>query len=72
MREAITSIMAAVFALVFLFVLASSGLLIKTILGDASVGFGSMFALTTFVLLAWGLFIGVFRLARGWEAEAGH
>src|SRR5687768_15140581 len=39
--------MAAVFALVFLFVLASSGLLVKTMLGGAS--FASVFAFATFL-----------------------
>jgi hypothetical protein len=62
--------MAAVLALVFLFVLASGGLLIKTIIGDAS--FASIFALTTFLALAWGVFIGLFKLARGWDSDVGH
>lgn len=62
--------MAAVLALVFLFVLASGGLLFKTLVGDGS--FASIFALITFLALAWGLFIGVFKLARTWESDAGH
>ncbi len=62
--------MAAVFALVFLFVLASGGLLIKTMLAGAS--FGSIFALATFLALAWGVFIGLFKMARKWENEVGH
>ena len=62
--------MAAVFALVFLFVLASGGLLVKTLLSDAS--FASTFALATFLALAWGVFIGLFKLARKWEGEVGH
>ena len=62
--------MAAVLALVFLFVLASSGFLIKAILGDAS--FASLFALTTFLAMAWGVFIGLFKLARTWEGDPHH
>lgn len=61
--------MAAVFALVFLFVLASGALLVKTIIGDGS--FASIFALVTFLALAWGVFIGLFKLARGWEGDVG-
>ena len=59
--------MAAVFALVFLFVLASAGLLVKTMLAGAS--FASVFALVTFLAHAWGVFIGLFKLARKWEDE---
>ena len=62
--------MAAVLALVFLFVLASAGLLIKTMLAGAS--FGSIFALATFLALAWGMFIGLFKMARKWEGPASH
>ena len=66
-RRASTVHMAAVFALVFLFVLASAGLLVKTMLAGASVA--SVFALVTFLALAWGVFLGLFRLARKWEDE---
>ena len=62
--------MAAVFALVFLFVLAAGGLLIKTMLAGAS--FASVFALVTFLALAWGVFFGLFKLARKWEGPYGH
>ncbi len=62
--------MAAVMALVFLFVLASAGLLVKTIIGDGS--FASVFALATFLALAWGVFIGLFKMARTWESDVGH
>jgi hypothetical protein len=62
--------MAAVLALVFLFVLASGGLLVKTVLGDGS--FASIFALATFLTLAWGLFIGLFKMARSWDSDTGH
>ena len=62
--------MAAVFALVFLFVLASGGLLVKTMLVGAS--FASIFALATFLALACGVFVGLFRMARKWEEEVPH
>jgi hypothetical protein len=62
--------MAAVFALVFLFVLASGGLLVKTMLSGAS--FASIFAMATFLALAWGVFFGLFKMARGWENGIGH
>ena len=61
--------MAAVFGLVFLFVLASGGLLLKVLTGDAS--WTSAFALATFMALAWGVFLGLFRMARRWENEVG-
>ena len=69
-QRAITAGMAAVFALVFLFVLASGGLLIKTMIAGAS--FASIFALVTFLALAWGVFIGLFKLARKWEGPVRH
>ena len=69
MRRAITTGMAAVFALVFLFVLASGGLVVKVLASDASAS--SIFAMITFLALAWGMFFGVFKLARKWENEVG-
>ena len=62
--------MAAVFALVFLFVLASGGLLFKVMLTGASAA--SIFALATFLALAWGVFFGLFKLARKWEGPYSH
>jgi hypothetical protein len=62
--------MAAVFALVFLFVLASAGVLVKVFLNGAS--FASIFAMVTFLALSWGVFLGLFKLARKWENEVGH
>jgi hypothetical protein len=69
-QDAIAPRMAAVFALVFLFVLASGGLLVKTMLVGAS--FASVFALSTFLALASGVFVGLFKMARRWENEAPH
>jgi hypothetical protein len=59
--------MAAVFALIFLFVLAASGLLLEVLIGEGSIA--SIFAFITFTALAWGVFVGLFKLARGWEGE---
>lgn len=60
--------MAAVFALVFLFVLASVALLFKVFVGGASLV--GIFAMVTFVLLASGVFVGLFKMSRNWENEA--
>jgi hypothetical protein len=65
---AIHRAMAAVMALVFLFVLASIGLLGKAVI-DGS--WTSAFAMLTFVAMAAGVFLGTFKMARGWEREAG-
>ena len=59
--------MAAVFALVLMFVLASVGLLFRVFVGDPTVT--SILTFTLFVALASGVFVGCFRLARGWDAE---
>lgn len=69
-RPAMRTRMAAVFALVFLFVFASIGLLGKVVIGDPSVM--SVSALATFVALASGVFVGCFKLARDWEGPPGH
>ncbi len=60
--------MAAVFALVFLFVLASIALLFKVFVGGSLAG---LFALITFVLLASGVFVGLYKMSKRWEDEAG-
>ena len=62
--------MAAVFALVFLFVLAAGSLLAKVFMGEAT--FASVFAMITFMSLAWGVFFGLFRLSREWEGPETH
>jgi hypothetical protein len=59
--------MAAVFALVFLFVVASIGFMVKAL--PASLGVGGMLAIACFVALAAGVFVGLFKLARRWEDE---
>jgi hypothetical protein len=61
--------MAAVFALVFLFALASVGLLIKVFLAGAT--FTGIAAMLVFVAMASGVFLGLLTMARGWEHEAG-
>ena len=58
--------MAAVFALVFLFALASTTIFLKG-LGVAS--FGTILAGATFLALASGVFFGLFRLAKQWEGD---
>jgi hypothetical protein len=60
--------MAAVFLFVFLFGLASIGLLYSSFVGGSIAG---MFALVCFVLLAAGVFVGTFKMTRKWEDEAG-
>jgi hypothetical protein len=60
--------MAAVMALVFLFVLASIGFFFKAVFDGSWSG---AFAMLTFVALAAGVFIGTFKMSRRWEGEAG-
>jgi hypothetical protein len=59
--------MAAVMALVFLFVLASVGLMVKVAAGGLTVS--TFLGMTAFVAIAIGVFVGTFRLARTWENE---
>ena len=59
--------MAAVLALVFLFVLASVGLLFKVFVGDPTLT--SMLTFTLFVAMASGVFIGCFKMARNWDSH---
>lgn len=63
---AIAAAMAAVFALVFLFVIASIAGMFKAISGA---NFGTVAAMLTFAALASSIFIGLYRLARKWENE---
>lgn len=58
--------MAAVFALVFLFVVASVGFMAKSL---DSFSFGSLLAMGCFFMLASGIFVGLYKLARRWEDE---
>lgn len=58
--------MAAVFALVFLFVVASISGMYKALSGAS---FGTIAAMLAFGALASGIFIGLYRLARQWENE---
>jgi hypothetical protein len=66
MTIAISAGMAAVFALVFLFVIASVGFMWKA---AGSISLGSGLALGAFLALAAGVFLGLFKLARKWENE---
>lgn len=58
--------MAAVFALIFLFVVASVGFMFKAV---PEATFGTVAAVLTFTTLGAGIFFGLYRLARGWENE---
>ena len=66
-RGATARSMAAVMALVFLFVVASIGSMIKSV---AAISFGSVLAVMCFVALAVGVFVGAFVQAKHWEDEA--
>jgi len=59
--------MAAVFALVFLFVIASVGFMFKA--AGASLSFGSVAAMVTFLALGAGVFLSLLKQARRWENE---
>ena len=59
--------MAAVFALVFLFVIASVGMMVK--ISGGSLDFGTTMATVSFVTIAFGVFFGLFKMARRWEEE---
>jgi len=60
--------MAAVFCFVFLFALAACTLLGKVFFTGSLV---SVVAGAIFVALACGVFVAAFKLAKGWEGEAG-
>ncbi len=59
--------MAAVFALVFLFVVASIGFMVKA---APALTFGTFAGMLAFALMGAGIFVGLFKLARRWENEA--
>ncbi len=61
--------MAAVFCFVFLFALFAIFLLFKPLL--AGVTLAGIAALAIFVLLASGVFVGLYKMTKKWEAEAG-
>lgn len=54
--------MAAVWCFVFLFAFAASVLLLQVFTPVANI---------VFIALAAGVFVGMYKLAKGWEAEAG-
>jgi hypothetical protein len=58
--------MAAVFALVFLFALASTVIFLKGLVGAS---FGTLLAGFTFLALASGVFLGLYRMAKKWEGD---
>ncbi len=59
--------MATVFALIFLPAFAAVGLMALTATGDT--GAASYFALLCFVLLASGMFVGLYNMMKRWEDE---
>lgn len=59
--------MATVFALIFLPALAAIGLMTLTTSGDTSVA--SYMALTAFILLTSGMFVGLYKMMKRWEDE---
>jgi len=61
--------MAAVMALVFLFALASSALMIVI---NGSLTFGVVGAVVCFTALASGVTVGLLRLVHDWEGEEPH
>jgi len=63
-----TRCMAAVFCFLFLFALAACALLAKVFFTGSLV---SVLAGAIFVVLAAGVFVAGFKMAKGWEREAG-
>jgi hypothetical protein len=59
--------MATVFALIFLPALAAIGLMTLTASGDASLA--SYAAIACFILLTSGMFVGAYKMMKGWEDE---
>lgn len=59
--------MAAVFCFVFLFALAAVALLLQPMLSSVA----GIAALTVFAAMAAGVFLGLFKMTRRWEDEAG-
>ena len=63
--------MAAVFAFIFLFGLAATGLLYEVVVGSA-LSLASISALAIFVAMAGGIFIGCFKMMKEWEGPETH
>jgi hypothetical protein len=61
--------MAAVFCFIFLFALAAIALLLQPFLSGASAA--GIVAFVLFSVLASGVFVALFKMAKKWEAEAG-
>ena len=60
--------MAAVFCFIFLFALAAIALLLQPFLAGASAA--GIFACALFAVLAGGVFVATYKMAKKWEAEA--
>ena len=63
-------VMAAVFALILLPAIAATGFMFKVVQGDLS--FATAIAGITFFMLAGGVFLGVLRMSRTWDADEAH
>jgi hypothetical protein len=62
--------MAAVLCLVFLPALAAIGFMFGTVSGEHSVA--GVFVALTFCALGFGIFLGMLKMAKGWEGPESH
>ena len=62
--------MAAIFALVFVFILAAALFMIGGLFGGLSIA--SIAAVAIFIALASGVFIGLLRMMKHWETDEIH
>lgn len=69
MTYATDEFMATIFALILLPALFAVGALLLALSGGAA-GLSTVAAAMTFIALAGGTFVGLYRLARRWEDEA--
>ena len=70
MQVATAISMAAVLCLVLLPLMAAAGFMIGVVYCELSVA--SVICGLTFILLGGGMFVGMFKMCRGWEDEANH
>lgn len=71
MRDARPIRMAAIFALVFVPALAAVGFMILSA-AQGELTFGTALATAMFAMLAMGVFYGLLKMARQWDAEPTH
>lgn len=70
MKLATQPVMAAVLCLVLLPLMAAVGFMFGVVQGELTAA--SVLGGLTFILLGGGMFVGIFKMARGWEAETDH